>query len=356
MFLQRIRVYGIACSIFAALIAAPALAAPVHSEATSVARIQPTEGQKFTLPESSIAGPALWSQAVTTPRVGSPPVAVPLAVLAWTGTDPNHSLNVETSSDGLHYGNKVTLDESSITAPAVLVVNANIIVLAWVGSDPHHLLNVLYDVSGSPKKITLQDNSDAPPALAAFNGNIYLAWRGTDNLHLLNVRNMGPQGTAIGTAVTLTQYTSVAGPGLAADPLHNQLLLTWTDTGKSSYLPAPQQFINFLASSDGTNWHTVLVAPPPQTSIAGPSIMAISPAPSTFEDYFWAWTGTDPQHSLNLATSGTVNGWQDPITTFNEQAVGAPALGYMTALNNTVLIAWTGVDPDHSLNIAEITV
>lgn len=343
---QRLRLVAALGSIIAALAVAPMAAA--HPASGRIAQRAPAENQKVVLPETSIAAPALWSETVTTN-------SHPAVVLAWVGTDPNHSLNVETSQDGLHYGDKQTFDESSDLAPAVTVVGGKII-LAWVGTDPHHSLHVVYDVLGSYQKLTMLDNSDAPPALTVFKGNVYLAWRGTDPQHLINVRNMGPHGIVIGNAVTLTNYFTLAGIGLAPDPAHHQLLLTWTDTGLSPYLPNNAPYINYLASSDAINWHTVLVAPPPQTSVAGPSMMALSPAPTNFEPYFWAWTGTDPDHSLNLATSGFYNSFLDPITTFAEECDGSPALGYADALNNNILIAWTGTDPAHHLNIGEFIV
>ncbi|HEX8037154.1 MAG TPA: hypothetical protein VF510_25090 [Ktedonobacterales bacterium] len=40
-------------------------------------------------------------------------------VLAWTGTDPGHSLTIMQSSDGVTYGGKITFAESWDTRPAV---------------------------------------------------------------------------------------------------------------------------------------------------------------------------------------------------------------------------------------------
>ena len=332
-------------SVFALLGASPAMA--IHPQVPLHALMN--QSAKVTLPETSIAGPALWDRASTSGGVG------PAAVIAWTGTDPDHSLNIETSTDGLDFANKATLSEFALTAPAVLVVNNTTVVIAWVGTDPHHSLNVIYDALGTRQKLTLSDNSDAPPSLALLNGNIFLAWRGTDLQHLLNVRNLGPQGLTVGPATTLTQYTTLAGPSLATDPNLHQLLLSWTDTGNSVYLPAHAPLINFLASTDGLNWHTVLPAPAPQTSIAGPAILAISP-PHNFPKYYWSWTGTDPAHSLNLATTSNISNWADPVTTLNEQSFGAPALGYIGTHAGQIFLAWTGVDPDHSLNVAVFTV
>jgi hypothetical protein len=345
---QRVRLVAALGSVVLALAMAPVAAA--HPVVARIALRQPEENQKVVLPDTSIAAPALWSEAVT-------PYSNPAAVLAWVGTDPNHSLNVETSSDGLHYGNKHTFSDDSDLAPAVTVVGGKIII-AWVGLDPHHSLNVVYDALGSYQKLTMLDNSDAPPALTFFNGDVYLAWRGTDPQHLLNIRDMGPARNRIvvGKAVTLTNYYSLAGIGLAPDQAHHQLLLTWTDTGLSPYLPNDAQYINYLASSDAVHWHTVLVAPPPQTSVAGPSMMALHPVPNNTEPYYWAWTGTDADHSLNLATSSVYNSYLAPITTFSEECDGSPALGYADVLVNHILIAWTGTDAAHHLNIGEFSV
>jgi hypothetical protein len=95
-----------------------------------------------------------------------------------------------------------------------------------------------------------------------------------------------------------------------------------------------------------------------ETSIAAPALWSeiVTTAKSGMPASVLAWTGTDPLHSLNLAASATVNGWLAPITTFNEQCFGAPSLGYVDVQNNHILIAWAGIDPLHHLNVATFTV
>jgi hypothetical protein len=44
--------------------------------------------------------------------------------IAWTGTDSAHRLNIESSSDGVHFGNKVTLPEPGDAAPALAARHA----------------------------------------------------------------------------------------------------------------------------------------------------------------------------------------------------------------------------------------
>src|SRR5579884_625437 len=55
--------------------------------------------------------------------------------------------------------NKVTLDEQSIARPAVDQIG-KIVVLAWTGTDPRHSLNIMWDVYGQRQKITMGDNSN----------------------------------------------------------------------------------------------------------------------------------------------------------------------------------------------------
>lgn len=53
--------------------------------------------------------------------------------LVWDGTDAGNSLNVIRSSDGVRFGAKVTLRESSRSQPSLAGVDA--LVLGWTGID-----------------------------------------------------------------------------------------------------------------------------------------------------------------------------------------------------------------------------
>ena len=98
----------------------------------------PTEGAKVILADTSIDGPAIMT------------TYAPATALAWTGTDAAHHLNVMTSSDGLHYSNKHILPETSLWRPAIAFIDSvrgapyGTIVLAWTGTDQQHTLNVEY--------------------------------------------------------------------------------------------------------------------------------------------------------------------------------------------------------------------
>ena len=96
----------------------------------------PKEGTKITLADTSIDGPAI------TTTYGS------ATALAWTGTDAAHHLNVMTSSDGLHYSSKHILPELSLWRPALAFIDSGrgapygTLMLAWTGTDARHTLNV----------------------------------------------------------------------------------------------------------------------------------------------------------------------------------------------------------------------
>jgi hypothetical protein len=338
---------AVLAALVSAFAAAPlALAAPrdLPQLPHTLPSIMPHDSNVITLNEESIDGPAFWSIASGEPEPGP---NAPIAVLAWTGTDAAHSLNVMTSTDGINYGNKITLDEESFTRPSVLLLrqnNANIIVLAWTGTDANHSLNVMYDVYGAQRKITIGDDSNYAPSLAFFQGQVLLAWTGTDINHSLNIKQMGSQGLTDGAKTILSQYSSDAQPSIFTDIRDHQLLLTW------SYNSSPN-WINVASSPDGVNFTEPLAGgPPPQTSNAAPDMMAVSQTIESMYPYYWTWTGTDPLHSINITATNTLNNWPAPIVTTDQQAFGGPVLGFI-GQENEVLIVWTGIDAAHHLNI-----
>jgi hypothetical protein len=341
-------------------------AAPVRAQANASVPVR--EIAKQVLPETSIDGPAFSSLSDYVPNPqASPPGTYPATAIAWTGTDPAHSLNVIESGDGVTYSkNKVTLQESSATHPAVLLFDnktigtlaPNLVVLAWTGTDSNHSLNVMFDVYGARQMITLSDDSFFSPALAYFKGQVWLAWTGTDPGHSLNVMAMGPDGLTPGhkTILSGANFSASSGPSMRADMRDNLLLLTWT-------IVASPHYINLAQSSDGAAWATSFSPPPPQTSHSGPDVLAVPGIiPAGLPTDYWTWTGTDPLSSLNIAYTSTLGGWPAPIVTLNEEAFGSPTLGYsnkvgLNAPNAvTILLAWTGIDAAHHLNVAVIQV
>jgi hypothetical protein len=309
-------------------------AAGQHVKASAAsARMLPaaTVNNKVTLPDTSIDGPALDSTGNE-------------SVLAWTGTDAAHHLNVETSTDGLHYGNKLILNETSPFRPAVTVTPAqagNVVALAWTGSDPNHSLNVLFDVYGSsPKKLTLRDESSLSSPALIFGPCFCLAWTGTNANHSLNILPLTVSATAIvpGTKTILTQDSSDAGPNLRRGSA-TVLDLLWSTRGTQ------QLRVAAATHEDALQPGTTVGG---ETSAAAPDGFFLGPIMGLGSQQWIGWTGTDPAHHLNLFP---IAGSPAPTkTVLSDTAIGGPALSFNTALDEN-LLAWTGTDAAHHLNV-----
>jgi hypothetical protein len=123
------------------------------------------------------------------------------AYLAWTGTDAYHHLNVIQSNviqskDGKNWGNKVTLDETSIDGPAISSTErpTQKLTIGWTGTDNDNLLNTMSSSDGinfSNKKTYYHNTSSTnhkyetssyyAPALAnvcqiSGDSHTYMAW------------------------------------------------------------------------------------------------------------------------------------------------------------------------------------
>jgi hypothetical protein len=326
----------------------------------------PVELSKVILPENSPTGPALWT--IGGQGRGVPSSSTYNAALAWTGTDPAHHVNVLTSVDGQHFANKLTLVETAISSPAAAVILGSasaprILVVAWTGTDARHSLNVLFDVfnvTGHRSKTTLIDTSIAGPALVTneflAGEDLELAWMGTDPNHSLNVLQLDEvctgspppcgnvTGLSLGPKRTLPAgLHSSDGPGLTSSLIQDitTLLITWAQSNGSQ--------LSLADVTPGVTNGAVFFSS--QTTAVRPGLLALSGP----QQFWWSWTGTDPLHSLNLMDTTNFTSWPGPVTTFAETATGGPALGSLRVANQ-LLLAWTGTDPAHLLNVAVIGV
>jgi hypothetical protein len=249
---------------------------------------------KTTLPDTSYYAPAL---AVFNNRI----------YLAWTGTDGH--LNIESSTDGVHFGGKVTLGDTSSAAPALseyhdLNSGEDRLALAWTGTDWFHRLNVMSTTDGSHffNKVTLNETSyiqyssrfgiyraAMAPALASFGGYLWLGWTGSDPAHHLNTI-VSTDGVHFGQKVTLNE-TSLAGPTLAHEyvpwaTFPDRLFIGWTGTGNN--------YLNYMSTAFDANsfGNKVTLG---DTGYNGMTLYSPSAGDLTI-----GWAGTDPQHRLNL--------------------------------------------------------
>jgi hypothetical protein len=168
-------------------------------------------GHKITLPETTWAAPAL---ATYKGRL----------VLAWTGTDAQHHLNVLSTTDGVYWGDKGTLAQTTFASdgPALAAYRGSLMI-AWTGTDTQ--LNDAFsnDAMNFSDAIPLGHSYGATsryaPALAVFHGDLNIAWTGTDNR--LNWKDLV---TARGVTIGETSHNA---PSLATAP-NGDLYLAWT--------------------------------------------------------------------------------------------------------------------------------
>lgn len=319
-------------------------AVPAHQ---SVVFGPPAEGAKTIMwGEASIDGPALWAGSGTAPK----------AIVAWTGTDAQHRLNYMTSSDGLHFANKHILGETSLWRPAVVFNPSGRgepygrIILAWTGTDPAHTLNVEYISTPDyqvVKKFTFWgDTSFTAPAVTVLNDGTYLAWAGEDQNHSLNVLPIS-RDLQVGSKVTLWQWGSISRPNLTYDFSKNAFQFSWTGANNQLYFAE--------SPLDITHWSMPSTSPLAEWSAWAPSM--IGQLVTNMPAHWLAWTGSmqDTAHHLNVQYTETYPTWTDvgSKTTLGETAIAGPELAY-AGVNRQVLIAWTGTDASHTLNVATI--
>jgi hypothetical protein len=331
--------------VFAAFGAAPALALPARTTYGP-----PAVQTHLVLAETSIDGPSVAYYVPGRPQDGTAD-----SVIAWTGTDAAHHLNVMKSADGIHYDakTKLILPELSSFRPSVTRQSdpaGGLVSVAWVGVDANHSLNVMFDVYGQRMKLTLwSDNSFAAPALFGDGGSLLLAWAGTDAGHSLNVLpiSVTAHGLVAGTKTTLWQFQSATRPTLSHVANSSAYLMSWCNLAANR--------VYFATSTDGVTWKAPLAAPLAEWSYAAPSMIGLN---TTNMPLTWlAWTGIDPAHSVNVQYTETYPNWpaDGSKSVLGEQALGGPALAYL-GVNRQVVIAWTGTDAQHHLNVATVNV
>jgi hypothetical protein len=325
-------------------------AAPAVSRATFSA---PHIVKKVILSETSIDGPSVWNPSFVS---GLPGDGTGI-IIAWTGSDRAHRLNSIQTHTGASFSFKRIYNETSLFRPAVTSTGENSVILAWTGTDANHSLNVLATgVFSTPLKLTLwHESSFTAPAIATVGGKLYLAWAGTDTNHSLNVLpiEVSASGLKAGAKTILRQFSSSASPSLVptivAPNTVGGLLLSWAGT-------SPANRIRYATSTDGVHWTQPSSSPLAEWSGSGPSMLALGI--SNFPHDFLAWTGTDANHSVNVRYTESFPAWPsaNAKTTFHEQALGSPAIANASSISDEsvrqIVLAWTGTDTLHHVNIA----
>lgn len=305
------------------------------------------EQSKTILSDTSIDAPSLWTAETGSVR----------GVLGWTGTDSGRHLNVMTSADGGNWGNKVILSEASGFRPGVARTgssSSDSTVVVWTGLDPHQSLNVLVGVPPAPSsKLTLwSEASLTAPATAVMNGYVYLVWTGADGGRTLNVDQISTSGGSLTVTnkTILWSWGAKFAPTVVFDPNGQRLLMSWTGLDAR---------IHFAYSTDGKSWTQRYTSPMAEWSDASPMMISASGVnvTSSLQRYFVAWRGLDAGHSVNVKYTTAFPGWPNTFekAILPEQSLGGPTLGYAGASGQMIMM-WTGTDPQHHLNVATLSV
>jgi hypothetical protein len=264
-------------------------------------------------------------------------------------------------------GSKTTLGETSFVRPAVVRGTGEggftaPVALAWTGTDPAHHLNVLYDVPGSKiMKLTLwNDTSFTSPSLEWINTTttptLLLAWAGDDSGHALNTMQVRvtSRGLVQGPKMTYWNDHSAAQPELIRDRTFSdpaRYFLGWTDVTSHRLM--------WAVSADAKTW--TQQPPFPEWSGSTPSLMGLNEQLTHFPPFWMAWagTGTDTAHHVNVlyAPSYTQATTNQVKVTLPETAFGGPVVGFnLYQPGQELLVAWTGTDTHHHLNVATLNV
>lgn len=136
---------------------------------------------------------------------------------------------------------------------------------------------------------------------------------------------------------------------MAADS-KGPLILSWTGVSNRVYFA--------YASTDRTRWIMPSTSPLAQQSAWAPSMVAFYT--TTLPTHWLAWTGTGSASTRSLHVQYTQHfpAWNDSnaSSTLGEWAISSPELAYDgDGVTGKLLIAWTGIDPSHQLNVAVIT-
>jgi hypothetical protein len=206
--------------------------------------------------------------------------------LAWT--EPNGHLNVTCSTDGIHFGNQVTLDQTSKVAPSLAAFNGRLC-LGWTGLDGR--LNLISTPDGIDfgNQVILNQTSGLAPALAAYDGRLWIAWTGGDSGHHLNVISSS-DGVHFPTAAFETSQSSLAAPALAVEQSAvacqpDCLVIGWTGVGNMEP--------NYMTLTDGQFSAVVTIK---QEAVNG--LALVSPSAGQLD---FAWAGNQsPVRQLNF--------------------------------------------------------
>jgi hypothetical protein len=267
--------------------------------------------------------------------------------LAWTGSDGH--LNLRASSDGLSFGPKRQLGETSKTHAPVLAADDQALLVAWTGIDGH--LHVerssdpglgfvpLEELVGGVAVSPLAETSEHEPGLAVAGGRAFLAWISGGEDARLNVISAPASARGFDGADRVRfEERSLGPPHLTR--VQGRLFLSWTGTDHRLNVA--------VLSADGrtlTEKRTL-----EETSNTGPALVGAVSAGGLAPDLHLFWAGTDDRSSLNVKSAYDSNlaAFTFKLTFEQRSSVRPAALEF----DGRILVAWRDDLEGHHLAIA----
>ena len=264
--------------------------------------------------------------------------------LAWTGNDPQGSLNIVSSPDGVTFGKKVTLNESSIASPSLCASNDKLYI-TWTGKDTNKSINILSSSDGVTfgNKVTLHESSIAAPSLCFWFDRFYLAWTGGDSetLGFINIASSS-DGTTFTDKQTLYEKI-LGGPALSGGG--NQLVMAWMGSNPSGD-PNPSGYLNLAALFERGGIASKLTTIQTSNGVGGPSVVLHEGG------FALGYVGLGAQdHSLVRMEGTLIDGIVALTSKFAYQDTSIAAPVFLELIGNSY-VAWTGTDAGGSLNVA----
>lgn len=288
--------------------------------------------------------------------------------LAWTGTDGNHTLNVAESTDGLHFGTPAVLNQQSVngTAGPALAVFNGYLWLAWTGGyNEVNLENSTGGLSFGNKVLHSNMLSYTTPAIGVNGPNLYV-----DYAYLYNY---SPGGNEPVTDHPLVTAYSADGVNFSTPLIHTCLSLV--DDPYATNLVDSPTFSSAPFFSSQVTWYAATMSGQPcatkpsnyvtaqigiGTGGSGPGInnggvtaYGGAGVTSLGSEIWLAWVPTQPNIELNVYQASSQTG---PFTLVSSSSTGQQLVGNPVLLtyNGHIFMYWGGTDGVHHINAEEI--
>jgi hypothetical protein len=183
--------------------------------------------------------------------------------------------------------------------------------------------------------------------VAFINDDLYLAWAGTDRAHTLNTLHIS-RTLEVQEKHTFWGWTTISRPDLSHDFSTGELLMAWTRTGDNA--------IAFAQRDNSGAWKMPPSSPLAPFTPFAPSMIGLDASDTPNHWVAWHGQGEFTSRRIFIQYTTAFPTWQGSrmASVLGELAISGPELGYV-GVARQVLVSWTGVDAQHHLNVAVVT-